>query len=94
MNKFIDLFAGIGGFRVALEKQGLACVFSSEIDNEASRVYHENFREKTARGYKNLSTKRTSPHMIFSVQGSLANPFPLAAITPDSKITAGSYFMI
>ena len=43
MNKFIDLFAGIGGFRVALEEQGLTCAFSSEIDAEASRVYYDKF---------------------------------------------------
>jgi site-specific DNA-cytosine methylase len=34
MYKFIDLFCGIGGFRVALEKQGMECVFSSDIDKQ------------------------------------------------------------
>ncbi|GHT04799.1 hypothetical protein AGMMS5026_06890 [Endomicrobiia bacterium] len=34
MYKFIDLFCGIGGFRVALEKRGLECVFSSDIDKK------------------------------------------------------------
>ena len=43
MSKFIDPFAGIGGFRVALEKQALDCVFSSEIDEEASLIYRRNF---------------------------------------------------
>ena len=40
---FIDLFAGIGGFRLALESIGGECVFSSEIDEHACKMYEENF---------------------------------------------------
>jgi DNA (cytosine-5)-methyltransferase 1 len=43
--KFIDLFAGIGGFRIALEKAGATCVFSSEINKYALQVYQANFNE-------------------------------------------------
>jgi DNA (cytosine-5)-methyltransferase 1 len=43
--KFIDLFAGIGGFRIALEKHGSKCVFSSEWDKFAQQTYKENFGE-------------------------------------------------
>ena len=32
--KFIDLFSGIGGFRIALESLGFTCVFSSDIDKD------------------------------------------------------------
>ncbi|GHT15074.1 hypothetical protein AGMMS49573_00480 [Endomicrobiia bacterium] len=39
MYKFIDLFCGIGGFRVALEKRGLECVFSSDIDTYVQEAY-------------------------------------------------------
>lgn len=41
--KFIDLFAGIGGFRVALEKENFECVYSSEIDSHACEMYEANF---------------------------------------------------
>ncbi|MDU5226551.1 MAG: DNA cytosine methyltransferase, partial [Streptococcus sp.] len=40
---FIDLFAGIGGFRLALESLGGECVFSSEIDKFAAETYYNNF---------------------------------------------------
>lgn len=42
---FIDLFAGIGGFRIALQKYGGECVFSSEIDKAAKVTYELNFAE-------------------------------------------------
>ncbi|MCL1995594.1 MAG: DNA cytosine methyltransferase [Defluviitaleaceae bacterium] len=45
MRTFIDLFCGIGGFRLALEKQGLECVFSSDIDIHAQKAYKDNFGE-------------------------------------------------
>ena len=41
--KFIDLFAGIGGFRLAFQNLGGKCVFTSEWDKEAQRTYRKNF---------------------------------------------------
>ncbi len=43
--KFIDLFAGIGGFRLGFEKNGCECVFSSEIEQHACEMYELNFNE-------------------------------------------------
>lgn len=43
--KFIDLFAGIGGFRLGFEAAGCKCVFSSEIDDHACEMYELNFGE-------------------------------------------------
>ena len=40
---FIDLFAGIGGFRLALESLGAKCVYSNEWDKFAQDVYKNNF---------------------------------------------------
>lgn len=40
---FIDLFAGLGGFRLALESLGANCVYSNEWDKFAQQVYNDNF---------------------------------------------------
>lgn len=42
---FIDLFAGIGGFRIPLQELGGKCVFSSEFDTNAQKAYESNFAE-------------------------------------------------
>ena len=43
--KFIDLFAGIGGFRLALQNLGGKCVFTSEWDKYSKETYRANFGE-------------------------------------------------
>lgn len=43
--KFIDLFAGIGGFRLAMQNLGGKCIFTSEWDKEAQKTYRANFGE-------------------------------------------------
>ncbi|MFT5588218.1 MAG: DNA (cytosine-5)-methyltransferase 1 [Bradyrhizobium sp.] len=43
--KFIDLFAGIGGFRLALQEMNGVCVFSSEWDSAAQKTYLNNYGE-------------------------------------------------
>ena len=40
---FIDLFAGIGGFRIAMQELGGKCVYSSEFDAQAQRTYFANY---------------------------------------------------
>ena len=42
---FIDLFAGIGGFRIAMQECGGKCVFSSEWDKAAQKTYFDNYGE-------------------------------------------------
>ena len=42
---FIDLFAGIGGFRLAMQNLGGKCLFSSEWDEKAKQTYEANFGE-------------------------------------------------
>ena len=40
--RFIDLFCGLGGFRLAFESVGDKCVFSSDIDKWANETYYDN----------------------------------------------------
>ena len=44
--KFVDLFAGIGGFHAALASLGGTCVYSSEIDKAASEIYLRNWGQR------------------------------------------------
>src|SRR5262245_57208195 len=48
MFTFIDLFAGIGGLRLAFQNLGGVCAFSSEIDRFAQQTYTANFSERPA----------------------------------------------
>ena len=43
--KFIDLFAGVGGFRIAMQNNGGKCVFTSEWNKDAQITYRENYGE-------------------------------------------------
>ena len=62
--KFIDLFSGIGGFRVAMESFGGECVFSSEIDKNAILVYEKNFKEKPFGDITDPKTKDKIPNEL------------------------------
>lgn len=58
---FIDLFAGIGGFRIALQNLGGKCVFSSEWDPQAQKTYFLNFGEIPYGDITNEMTKSFIP---------------------------------
>lgn len=59
--KFIDLFAGIGGFRLALQNIGGKCVYTSEWDKSAKKTYRENFGETPFGDITKKSTKNYIP---------------------------------
>ena len=58
---FIDLFAGIGGFRMALQNLGGECVFSSEWDEQAMRTYYANYGDVPFGDITKESTKNYIP---------------------------------
>jgi DNA (cytosine-5)-methyltransferase 1 len=58
---FIDLFAGIGGFRLAFQNLGGECVFSSEWDAQAQKTYYANYGEVPFGDITKEYTKRFIP---------------------------------
>ncbi len=58
---FIDLFAGIGGFRIAMQNLGGKCVFSSEWDEQAQKTYFANYGEYPFGDITLESTKQYIP---------------------------------
>lgn len=77
--RFIDLFAGIGGFRYALESYGAKCVFSSEWDNDAQHTYKNNFGEMPHGDITKISAEDIPPHDI------LVAGFPCQAFSISGK---------
>jgi DNA (cytosine-5)-methyltransferase 1 len=59
--KFIDLFAGIGGFRLAMQNLGGKCIFTSEWDKEAQKTYRANFGEVPFGDITKEDTKKFIP---------------------------------
>ncbi|MGI6393333.1 MAG: DNA cytosine methyltransferase [bacterium] len=61
---FIDLFAGIGGFRIAMQELGGKCVFSSEWDHHARITYEANFGETPYGDITKIDEKEIPEHDI------------------------------
>jgi site-specific DNA-cytosine methylase len=60
--RFVDLFAGLGGFHLALKRLGHECVFASEIDPELRAVYTRNFALEPAGDIRDVDAARIPPH--------------------------------
>lgn len=61
---FIDLFAGIGGFHIALSSFGASCVFASEWDKYAADTYEENFHKRPFGDITQINEKEIPKHDI------------------------------
>lgn len=64
-HKFIDLFAGIGGFHIAFSNLGAECVFVNEFDSNARKTYEHNF---TKRNEKLFSDEKKEPFFWKSIK--------------------------
>jgi len=74
--RFVDLFAGLGGFHLALRELGHECVFASEIDEELQGLYRENFVDARRRVFGDIrQCKRTVPKHDILCAGFPCQPF-------------------
>jgi DNA (cytosine-5)-methyltransferase 1 len=76
---FIDLFAGLGGFRLALESLGAKCVYSNEWDEPVQKVYADNFGD-IPEGDITLVDEKTIPNHDILCAG-----FPCQAFSISGK---------
>lgn len=77
--RFIDLFAGIGGFRLGLEAVGGMCVASAEIDQQALKVYRQNWPADTIdHNLGDITTLERLPEHDVLVGGVPCQPWSIA----------------
>lgn len=84
---FIDLFAGIGGLRLAMESIGGRCVFTSEWDKYARFTYEENFRDnrKIQGDIREIEAKDIPEHNVLCA-GFPCQPFSIAGVSKKNAL--------
>lgn len=83
--RFIDLFAGIGGTRLAFEAAGGRCVFSSEWDRFAQQTYQANFGIVPHGDIRSISSEDIPPHDIL-VAGFPCQPFSISGVSKKRSL--------
>lgn len=84
---FIDLFAGIGGFRIAMQDNGGDCVFSSEWNKFSQKTYLTNFGEMPFGDITKESTKRFIPESFdILCAGFPCQPFSIAGVSKKKSL--------
>ena len=79
---FIDLFAGMGGFRLAMQAQGGKCIFSSEWNRYAQKTYMANFGDMPFGDITKEETKSYIPeHFDVLCAGFPCQPFSIAGVS-------------
>ncbi len=89
--RFIDLFCGMGGFRLAFEAQGCKCVYSSDIDEYACRTYELNFGEFPKSDITKVEA-RDIPDFDILCAGFPCQPFSIAGKRLGFDDTRGTLF--
>ena len=82
---FIDLFAGIGGFRIGLEKIGGTCVFTSEWDKFSQQTYEKWFGEKPTGDINEIDPSDIPNHDVLAA-GFPCQPFSIAGVSKKKSL--------
>ncbi len=82
---FIDLFAGIGGFRQAMQSVGGKCVFSSEWDKYAKQTYFANYGEMPYGDIQQIKEDWIPDHDLLCA-GFPCQPFSLAGVSKKNSM--------
>ena len=88
---FIDLFCGIGGFRLALEAAGARCVFSCDTDRQARKTYEANFGEEPEGDITTIAAD-SIPDFNILCGGFPCQPFSIAGKQRGFKDARGTLF--
>jgi DNA (cytosine-5)-methyltransferase 1 len=88
---FIDLFAGIGGFRIAMQEQGGKCMFSSEWDPYAKTTYEANFGEVPYGDIRKIDEHDIPAHDVLCA-GFPCQPFSLAGVSARNALNTAHGF--
>lgn len=89
--KFIDLFSGLGGFRIAMESLGGKCVLSSEIDKHAVETYFSNFNEMPIGDITKVNVAEIPDHDVLCA-GFPCQPFSIGGLRKGFEDTRGTLF--
>ena len=89
--KFIDLFAGIGGMRLAYESAGCKCVYSNEWNKFSQQTYEANFGEKPEGDITKVEATLIPDHDIL-VAGFPCQPFSIAGVSKKNSLGRATGF--
>ncbi len=84
--RFVDLFCGIGGFRIAFERAACQCVFSSDWDKFSQQTYEANFGEKPHGDIHKIAVADI-PQFDILCAGFPCQPFSIAGVS--KKLSLG-----
>lgn len=89
--RFIDLFAGIGGMRLAFEKAGGRCVYSSEWNKYSQQTYFANFGDQPDGDITKVKASDIPDHDIL-VAGFPCQPFSIAGVSKKNSLGRATGF--
>jgi len=83
--RFIDLFCGIGGFRIAFERAGCECVFSCDWDKHSQETYAANFDDVPVGDIHTVASSKIPAHDILCA-GFPCQPFSIAGVSKKNSL--------